>query len=167
MSVCGEPSAVPAMSRCAHGVLSTKRCSNCAAVIEPPQRPPVFFMSANLESIILSYSGPSGMRQTRSPVASPALVRRSHSLSSLENMPAYSWPSATMMAPVSVARSIMNFGLKPGVDVMQHVGEHEPAFGVGVDDLDGLARHGGDDVARPLRIAVRHVLDAGRWRRRR
>jgi len=76
------------------------------------QRPPVFFMSANLESIILSYSGPSGIRQTRSPVASPALVSRSTSLSLLENIPAYSWPSATMMAPVSVARLIMNFGLK-------------------------------------------------------
>jgi hypothetical protein len=89
------------------GLRRTQRRS----VIEPPQRPPVFFMSANLESICLSYSGPSGMRHTRSIVACPALVRRSHSRSSLENMPAYSWPSATMIAPVSVARSIMNFGL--------------------------------------------------------
>ena len=42
---------------------------------------------------------------------------------------------------------------------MDHVGEHEPAFRVGVDDLDGLARHRGDDVAGALRVAVRHVLD--------
>ena len=42
---------------------------------------------------------------------------------------------------------------------MQHVGKHEAAFGVGVDDLDGLARHGLDDVAGPLRLAVGHVLD--------
>src|SRR6185369_4077957 len=71
-----EPDAkpVPAMSRCAHGVLPTKRPMNCAAVIEPPERPPVFFMSANFESISLSYSGPSGMRHTRSPVSSPALM---------------------------------------------------------------------------------------------
>ena len=64
-----------------------------------------------------------------------------------------------MMAPVSVARSIMNLRLEPRVDVVQHVGEHEPALGVGVDDLDRLAGHGLDDVARPLRLAVRHVLD--------
>ena len=51
------------------------------------------------------------------------------------------------------------FRLEALVDVVQHVGEHEPAFGVGVDDLDRLARHRGDDVARPLRLAVGHVLD--------
>ena len=45
------------------------------------------------------------------------------------------------------------------LDVGDRVGKHEPAFGVGVDDLDRLARHGGDDVARPLGIAARHVLD--------
>ena len=111
MSVFGEPIAVPAMSRCAHGVSLTKRCRNCAAVIEPPLRPPVFFMSANCESISLSYSGPSGMRQTRSPVSLPALLSRSASSSLLENRPACSLPSATMIAPVSVARSTMNFGL--------------------------------------------------------
>ncbi len=80
-------------------------------MIEPPLRLPVFFISANCESICLSYSGPSGMRQTRSPVASPALVKRSANSSLLENSPAYSVPSATRMAPVSVARSTMNFGL--------------------------------------------------------
>ena len=50
-------------------------------------------------------------------------------------------------------------GLEALVHVMQHVGEHEPALGVGVDDLDGLAGHRVDDVARALRLAVRHVLD--------
>ena len=54
ISVCGASMPVPAMSRCAQGVSLTKRCRNCAAVIEPPWRPPVFFMSANFESIILS-----------------------------------------------------------------------------------------------------------------
>ena len=87
MSVFGAPIAVPETSRCAHGVPSTNRCRNCAAVMEPPWRPPVFFMSANCESISLSYSDPSGMRQTRSPVSSPILLRRSASSSLLENMP--------------------------------------------------------------------------------
>src|SRR5205085_5243852 len=30
---------------------------------------------------------------------------------------------------------------------------------VGVDDLDGLTRHRGNDIARPLRVTIRHVLD--------
>src|ERR1700692_4878287 len=190
MSDFGAPIAVPAISRCAHGVSSTKRCRNCAAVIEPPWRPPVFFTSANCESISLSYSGPSGIRQTRSPVASPTLVSRSANSSLLENNPAYSVPSATMIAPVSVARSTMNFGLnffatyqstsastkRPSASVLmismvwpdirsdhdragecrkvdhefrlellrhipEHIGQHQAPFGVGIDDLDGLAGH--------------------------
>src|SRR5690606_2288386 len=43
--------------------------------------------------------------------------------------------------------------------VPDDVGEHEPPLGVGVDDLDGLPRHGLDDVTGTLRVAVRHVLD--------
>src|SRR5215211_2180484 len=93
-------------------VLSTKRWRNCAAVIEPALRPPVFFTSANLESMSLSYSGASGMRQTFSAVSCPAFVSRSASVSSLENRPACSLPSATRIAPVKVARLIINFGLK-------------------------------------------------------
>ena len=54
MSEGGEAIAVPATSICAHGVSLTNRCRNCAAVIEPPLRPPVFYMSANFESISLS-----------------------------------------------------------------------------------------------------------------
>ena len=42
---------------------------------------------------------------------------------------------------------------------MQHVGQHEAALGVGVDDFDGLSRHRRDNVARPLRLAVGHILD--------
>ena len=41
---------------------------------------------------------------------------------------------------------------------MQHVGKHEAAFGVGIDDFDCLPRHRLDDVARALRLAVRHVF---------
>ena len=45
------------------------------------------------------------------------------------------------MAPVSVARSMIAGGLMLLDDVCQRVGEDEPTFGVGVDDLDRLARH--------------------------
>src|SRR5207248_10646267 len=34
----------------------------------------------------------------------------------------------------------------------------EAAFGVGIDDLDGLSRHRLDDVARPLGFTVWHVF---------
>src|SRR3981189_1080257 len=52
---------MPEMSRCAQATPScTKRCRNCAAVIELASRLLVtFLMSAMSESIILSYFGPS------------------------------------------------------------------------------------------------------------
>ena len=37
---------------------------------------------------------------------------------------------------------------------MQRVGEDQPAFGVGVDDLDRLAVRGAQDVAGLERVAV-------------
>ena len=43
--------------------------------------------------------------------------------------------------------------------VPEHIGQHEAPFGIGVDDLDRLARHGFHDVARALGLAVGHVLD--------
>ena len=39
------------------------------------------------------------------------------------------------------------------------IGEDQPSLGVGVADLDGLAGHAGDDVARAVAVAVGHVLD--------
>ena len=46
--------------------------------------------------------------------------------------------------------------------VPEHVGQHEPALGVGVDHLDGVALHRAHHVARALRLAVGHVLDQAR-----
>ncbi len=45
-----------------------------------------------------------------------------------------------------------------GLGVVEAVGEDEAAFGVGVHDLDGLAGHGGDDVAGFEGAAVGHVF---------
>ena len=42
---------------------------------------------------------------------------------------------------------------------MQRIAQHQPPFGVRIDDFDGLAAHGGDDVTRALRPPVGHVLD--------
>src|SRR5262249_40873641 len=155
ISLCGEPMAVPAMSRCAHGVLSTKRCNSCAAVMAPPWRPPVFFMSANFESIILSYSGPSGIRHTRSPISLPTLSGQTGLPPSRLPflLPDFAEPFGE---PVVIGEQTSVFlpqrdndragqsgeidhelRLEMLVHVMEQVGEHEPALGVGVDDLDG------------------------------
>src|ERR1041385_6103825 len=48
--------AVPAMSRCSQGVSSTNSFRKTAAVLAPPQRPPVFIISAILERIWSRYS---------------------------------------------------------------------------------------------------------------
>ena len=53
----------------------------------------------------------------------------------------------------------MNLRLEALLGVVEEVGEDQTAFGVGVDDLDGLAGHRGDDIAGPLCGAVGHVLD--------
>ncbi len=45
--------------------------------------------------------------------------------------------------------------LHPG----DRVAQHQPAFGIGVEDLDRLARHRGDDITGALGVAVGHVLD--------
>ena len=68
-----------------------------------------------------------------------------------------------MHAPVSVAKSSTASGLsaQPEGD---RVGQREPAFGVGVVDLDGLAVHRTKHVAELVRLARRHVLGAGRER---
>ena len=42
--------------------------------------------------------------------------------------------------------------------VVEAVGEHQATFGVGIDDLDGFARHGDLDIAGLLRFAGGHVF---------
>ena len=64
-----------------------------------------------------------------------------------------------MIAPVSVARSTIAARLEAVLRVPEHVGEHQPPLGVGVDHLDGVALHRAHHVARTLRLAVGHVLD--------
>ena len=68
-----------------------------------------------------------------------------------------------LIAPVSVAKSTMC--VAPSLRAYQSsVGEDEPALGVGVDDLDRLAVHRAEDVARAGR---RRRRACSQWRRRR
>src|SRR4029077_19933342 len=59
--------AVPAMSRWIHGVSPTNSLRNIAAVTAPPQRPPLFTMSAMFDLIISRYSSSTGRRHIFSP----------------------------------------------------------------------------------------------------
>ncbi len=45
--------------------------------------------------------------------------------------------------------------------VGQRVAQHQAAFGIGVENFNGLAGHAGDDVAGARRGAARHVLGRG------
>ncbi len=79
---------------------------NAAAVQEPPSRRSFeLTRSAVSPRISLRNSGQSGIRHSRSPLASPAAWSSAASASSAENSPAECRPSAIDIAPVSVARS--------------------------------------------------------------
>ena len=160
ISVAASAMPVPAISRCAQGVLPTKRCRNCAAVIEPA------VAAAGVFHVGEFASRSACRRPARAACARASRRSRGRRRSGARRAcrcsrtgPACSCPSATRMAPVSVARSTMNCGLKRSWRVPERVGEHEPAFGVGVDDLDGLPGHGFHDVAGALGVAVGHVFD--------
>ena len=44
------------------------------------------------------------------------------------------------------------------IGVRERIGEHEAAFGVGVDDLDGFSIHRGDDIAWARGGAAGHIF---------
>mmetsp|Transcript_4927 Transcript_4927/g.20294 ORF Transcript_4927/g.20294 Transcript_4927/m.20294 type:complete len:254 (+) Transcript_4927:2014-2775(+) len=101
----------PAMSRCPHLVasFSMNRFKKRAAVMAPPPRLPVFFMSAY--SLVIphdfQYVSCMGMRQKSSPVSLADASSSAASSSSGVNTPATSGPRPTMQAPVRVATSTM------------------------------------------------------------
>ena len=70
------------------------------------------FISFVLLFIFSEYFSPRGKRQTNSFVFSADDKIFSDNLSLLENRPALSFPRAIIIAPVSVAKSIIAFGLK-------------------------------------------------------
>ena len=161
MSVCGEPMAVPAMSRCAQGVSLTKRCRNCAAVIEPPWRAAgVLHVGESWNRSSCRSSVRAACARRFSPVALPGRDSSSSaSSSSLENRPAYSLPSATMIAPVRVARSTMNFGLKRSWQYQStSASTRRPSASVLMTSMVWPDMRG-HDVAGALGVAVGHVLD--------
>ena len=86
---------------------------NAAAVFDPPSRRSFeFTRSAVSPRISLRNSGHSGMRHSRSPVASPAACSSAASVSASLYSPAAWRPSAMDIAPVSVARSTTASGAK-------------------------------------------------------
>ena len=79
----------------------------------------------------------------------------------LAKKPPTCWPSATFIAPVSVATSTSDVGVELVDGVRERVGEHQPALGVGVGDLAGAAAVVADHVAGTQRVAADGVLGGG------
>src|SRR5437867_3294260 len=97
----------PAMSRCAHPIPSrTKWLRKSAAVIAPPHRMPVFLKSAMSLLMCSAYSSYIGSGHIGSPALEAAASTSSTSSRLLPRTPAAIGPSATIQAPVSVARAI-------------------------------------------------------------
>src|SRR5207247_3517603 len=64
--------AVPAISRCTHGKLSTNSRRNQAPAIVPAERPPEILTSATSDLSSSRYFSTNGSGQQRSPARSPA-----------------------------------------------------------------------------------------------
>ena len=135
---------MPAMSRCAQGTSPT----NCCRKTAPPDAAGLAAAAdildvgdVGLDVLVVGLAQRQPPQQLADRLAGGGQQVARPASSSLANRPACSWPSATMTAPVSVARSIIALRLEPLLGVAEHVGEHEAALGVGVDHLDGLAGH--------------------------
>ena len=77
-----------------------------------------------------AYSGSSGRRQRRSPVASPAASTASHQASSLPIRPACTGPNVVTMPPVSVARSTRRSAPRSIACVRQSASTRRPSASV-------------------------------------
>ena len=91
----------------AHFALPTKCSRIFAAETAPASRPPVCLISAMSLLIRSPYSSSNGIGQYFSPAARPAAIMFSLSCSSLQKKPVIVLPSATTIAPVKVAKSII------------------------------------------------------------
>ena len=151
--------AVPAMSRCAQGApLFTKRCRNCAAVIEPASRPPIFFISASFESISLLYFLDSGSRHTVSPVSSPASVIWEAKRVVIGEQPRIFLAERNHYRARERCKRNHELRLKMLLRVPEKIRKHEPPFGISIEDFNGLAGCSSYNIARPACRAAWHVL---------
>ena len=148
--------AVPAMSRCTHVYSCANSARNSAAVIVPAPRPPTFFMSATSDLICSRYSGHIGSCQPGSP---PRLAGGEHFVDHALVITQHARGRVPERDDDRAReRRRIDHGLRlESRRVREHVREDQPAFGIGVDDLDRLAVARADDVARIHRGARRHV----------
>ena len=89
----------------------TKLFKNIAAIIEEPCEPPTLVKSETLEESASPNFWSRGNLQAFSFDFSQTFKNSLQNLSLFENKPAYSEPKQTIIAPVRVAKSIINFGL--------------------------------------------------------
>ena len=141
--------AVPAMSRCAHGVSPAKRCRNSAPVIAPGRRPAgALLRSAKVPLTSSAYSAvqrqPPGelagaLRRPRRPARTTRRRCRAGRRRSC--------PSATMTAPVRVARSTSRSAPSAIAWAMQSASTSRPSASVLLTSTRDAGERA-DDVAR-------------------
>ena len=152
--------ATPAISRCAHGTLLTKRWRNLRRRDRARLRPADILHVGDLgfdQPVI-------GIAQRHPPhrlafLRGPACVSRSDKFVVVAEQPGMLGAERDQDRARQRREIDHEFRLEARLRVPERIGQHEAAFGIGVQDFDGLARHGLDDVVRALRLAVGHVLD--------
>ena len=97
-------------------------------------------MSATLESIILSYFGPSGSRHNFSPVALPASISRLGELVVVAEEPGMLLAERDHHRAGQRGEIDHRLRLEALLRVPETVGEHHAPLGVGVEHFDGLSR---------------------------
>ena len=157
----------PAMSRCAHGCRPRARAGTPPRRARHPARCCAAPRSATLSigaDLLAHLLGDRQRPQRLADPGAPAACTVLTSSSSLPRRSATRSPSATTQCPVSVATSTITSSSFSSVAFTGASGEHEPALGVGVEHLDGLAAVHVEHVAGPGRAARHHVLGHRRER---
>ena len=159
-SPCGS-SPSPAMSRWTHGPVTNSRRKSAALDQRALRRAGVAEVAVpalHLGCVVVD------QRELPVPLAGPLAGgghRRRTTACGVPKAPVTWSPRARPTAPGQRRHVDEVRGAEP-LRVGQRVAEDQPALGVGVDDVDGLAVQRLDDVAGPRRVRAGHVLDRRR-----
>ena len=129
---------LPAISKWIQGVSSANSFKNIAAVMAPPQRPPVFIMSAMDDRICSLYSSSNGIRHIFSPAFSVAPRNLAYMSSSFANTPAFAYPKCDHNGPSQRCR-VHQMRAAELAGIIKTIRQNQPAFCIGIDNLDRLA----------------------------
>ncbi len=141
----------------------TKSRMNQAAVMDPPARPPMLWRSAKALFSSSLYSSSMGMCQVFSPsalAAASSFCKKGFVVGEGADVDA----AESHHNGAGQCCGVHQMGAAQALGVSEGVDQDQPAFGVGVQHLDGFAGERCDDIAGPLRFAAGHVFDGGHQR---